>query len=255
MMMQKGQASLVSTVASAAEMPNALRVDLYQLQVPQGTVSRNEKFWKRVDEHSLDPETYELLFKNGVRVGQAPIAEWDYFRAVMEQYPAITKGTSMVAAENKPIELSMCRDIPGQEIFYFNSSDELEGRSFDACENIIAVTFQQAPRQANTMRVAMCPTVRCVHKRLELSPLNNEVEVSYTAPERLYDLNLRTDVPLDNFLIVAPSAEASRRRTSIGNHFFITQGTAERMENVLLIVPRPIRIIEEATPAPRASAK
>ena len=74
-------------------------------------------------------------------------------------------------------------------------------------------------------------------------PLNNEQEVTFSYPERLYDMNLRADVPSDSFLVVAPSEEA-RWKTSIGNNFFVNDGTAERMENVLLIVPRGVRIEE-----------
>jgi hypothetical protein len=255
MMMQRGGASMTSSIASAAQAPQAMRVDLYQLQLPEGTISRNEKFWKRVDEQSVDPGTYELLYKNGVRVGQATLAEWDYYRQVMEQYPAVTKASSLVAADSKPVELLVRKDIHGQDIWYFDSSNRLEGRSYDACENLLAITFQQAPRRVNAMRVALCPMVRCVTKRLEHSALNNELEVTYAAPQRLYDLNLRADVPLDSFLVIAPSGEATWS-TSIGNNFFMSNGTAERLENVLLIVPRPIQIEEapaggKPTPARR----
>jgi hypothetical protein len=100
------------------------------------------------------------------------------------------------------------------------------------------------------MRVALCPTVRATEKRLQYTATNNEVEVTYAAPQRIYDLNLRTDVPFENFLIVAPSSDASRK-TSIGQGFFMTAGTAERLENVLLIVPRSIRVEEVPTKAPR----
>jgi hypothetical protein len=249
-MMQKGGASLTSVVASTAEMGNnGLRVELYQLQVPEGTISANEKFWKHVDEHALDPATYDLLYRNGVRVGQAPLAEWEYFKQVMEQYPAVTQATSLVAGDSRPIELPMRKDIAVQDICYFDALNRLAGRSYFGCENILALTFQQAPRRVNTMRVAVCPLVRSTQKRLEHTPLNNEVEVTFANPERIYDLNLRADVAVDSFLVVAPSTEASWR-PSIGNNFFITNGTAERMENVLLIVPKGIRVDEvPSTPA------
>ena len=245
-MMQRGQ----SSIASAAAAPVGMRVDLYQLQVPLGAVSRNEKFWKRVDEHCVDPGTYDLLYKNGIRVGQAPIADWDYFRQVMEQYPAVAKQSSLVAGEGKAVELSVRKGMPSQDIWYYNADNVLEGKTFDACENIIALTFQPAPRHAGAMRVALCPTVRNTQKRLQYSANNNEVEVTYAAPQRMYDLNLKTDVPIENFLIVAPSSDAARR-TSIGNGFFITTGTAERLENVLLIIPRSMRVEEVSAPAPR----
>jgi hypothetical protein len=247
-LMQKGDASMTSTVASTAERgPNGLRVEIYQLQVPDGTVSRNERFWKHIDEHSLDPATYDLLYRNGVRVGQAPLSDWEYFKQVMDQYPAVTRATSLVAAESKPIELSMRKDVPMQDICFFDSTNKLEGRSYISSENIVALTFQQAPRRIDTMRVALCPVVRSVRKRLELTPLNNEQEVSFTYPEHLYNMNLRADVQVDSFLVVAPSEEA-RWASSIGNNFFVSDGKAERLENVLLIVPRGVRIEQVITP-------
>ena len=237
----RGQVAMSSSVAHAAELPQGLRCEIYQLQVPFGTISRNAGFWRHVDENAVDVATYELLLKNGVRVGQAPVAEWEYFREILAQYPAITKQTSLVAAEAKPVELPVRKDIIGQRLFYFDAKNKMQGQSFDACENVIALTFQQAPRKTNQMRIALCPVVRAQQKRLEWTPLNNEIEISYTAPQRLYDLNLRTDVPVDSFLIVAPSSEATWP-TSIGNNFLVTPGEAERMETVLLVVPAAIRI-------------
>ena len=117
-------------------------------------------------------------------------------------------------------------------------------------ENLLALTFQPTPRHAGAMRIALCPTVRSTQKRLQYTATNNEVEVTYTAPQRIYDLNLRTDVPIENFLIVAPSSDASRR-TSIGNGFLMTAGSAERLENVLLIIPRSMRVEEVPAASPR----
>ena len=239
--LQQGDVALTSAAAYAAATANALRCEIYQLQVPFGTISRNADFWKHVDENAVDVATYDLLLKNGVRVGQAPVADWDYFRQIMSQYPAVTQQTSLVAAEAKPVELAVRKEQPFQDVWYFDARHELRGQSYDACENLLAVTFQQAPRKPQTMRVTLCPVVRSKTKRLEFSPLNNEMEVTYAAPTRLYDLNLRTDVSTDRFLIVAPSGEATWRG-SIGNNFFAIDGPTERMENILLIIPTPIRI-------------
>jgi hypothetical protein len=109
--------------------------------------------------------------------------------------------------------------------------------------------MQSAPRKADTLRLALCPVVRGTRKRLEYSAMNNELgDVTYSHPERLYDVNLRVDVPVDRFLIIAPSGQATWP-TSIGNSFFITEGAAEKMETVLLIVPKPIRLVPSAAPS------
>jgi hypothetical protein len=239
---QRGQVAISSSVAHAAEMgPQGMRVEIYQLQVPFGTISKNAEFWKHIDENAVDVGTYELLLKNGVRVGQAPVAEWDYFRQIMSQYPAITQQASLVAAEAKPVEMPVRKDIVSQNLFYFDAKNRMQGQSFDACQNLLNLSFQQTPRKPNSMRVTLCPVVRATQKRLEWTPLNNEIEITYTAPQRLYDLNLRTDVAIDSFLIVAPSSEATWP-TSIGNNFFVTPGDADRMETVLLVVPTAIRV-------------
>jgi len=228
--------------------PKQLQVELYQLVVPLGTISRNTQFWKRVDEQAVDVTTYDLLYKNGVRVGEAPIAEWDYFRQVMEEHPAVSKGNTLVGHEGKPIELPLRKEVRAQDIFYFDRDNRLQGRSFEQSENFIALTLQTAPRKAATLRIALCPVVRGTRRKLEYSAVNNELgEVSYKHPERLYDVNLRVDVPADHFLIVAPSGDATWP-TSIGNSFFVSERSAEKLETVLLIVPKAITTTPALTP-------
>src|SRR5262245_14465104 len=131
------------------ETPKGMRVDLYHLRLPEGTISRNEKFWKRIDEHAVDPKTYEVLFKNGIRVGQASIGEWEHFRQIMAEFPAISTNSSLVTMGPKPIEVPMRKEVPSQDISFFTAGNMLEGRSFDAAENLIAMTLQPAPRQGN----------------------------------------------------------------------------------------------------------
>jgi len=54
-------------------------------------------------------------------------------------------------------------------------------------------------------------------------------------------LNLRVDVPVESFFVVAPSGEATWP-TSVGNNFFVSDGAADRLETVLLMVPRIVKI-------------
>ena len=238
MLLQRGHGSASASSAAAANERVQLQVDFYQLALPLGAASRNELFWKHVDEQTVDVATYDLLYKNGIRVGQAPIADWDYFHDLMQRQPMQTKANIVVGLEGKPVELPMRKEVRSQEIWYLDSANELQGRSWDESENLITISFQSAPRKPGTMRVALCPVVRGTRKHLEYSTLNNELgEVKYVAPERLYDMNLRTDVSPGNFLIVAPSSRATWP-TSVGNAFLVNDGPAEKTETVLLIVPK-----------------
>jgi hypothetical protein len=223
--------------------PMRMRLDVYVLTVPYGTVSRNEEFWRRVNEQAVDVATYDLLFKNGVRVGEAPIAEYERFRQAIEEQPGSHRVANLVAAEAKDVDLEIRKEVPSQLIWYFNGMNELIGWSHDRSENYVALSYQPAPRKRGTIRIVLCPVVKEHRKRLEWIAGNKELEVGFTQPKRYYDVNLRADVAVDSFLIVAPSSEATWPN-SIGNRFFVQDGAAEQMENVLLLVPRQVAVTE-----------
>ena len=213
-------------------------LDVYQLTLPVGAVSRSEEFWKRVDEQGVDIGTYDLLQKNGFRVGVAPASEWPYFKGILDQYPAVTTRTTVTAGESGALELLMKKGIPSQYLFYLTDDNTLMGRTYDRCDNLVSVAFQPAPRRPGQVRVTMCPLVRCTRGEFQISVTNEEREFEYVRPERLYDLNLCCDVPVKGFLVVAPSTMAKWSAT-LGNAFLVDGGAAERFEHVLIMVPRP----------------
>jgi hypothetical protein len=55
----------------------------------------------------------------------------------------------------------------------------------------------------------------------------------------MYDLNLRVDIAPDSFFILAPSTDADRL-TSVGHAFLTEDGTTQRLEQVIVLVPRPM---------------
>src|SRR4051812_25758400 len=62
-------AALVQPSASASEPKDArpavqyvVQLDVYQLSVPQGTISNNAAFWKRVSEDTIDIATRDVLY-------------------------------------------------------------------------------------------------------------------------------------------------------------------------------------------------
>jgi hypothetical protein len=224
-----------------ASVPVLISLHIYQLAVPFGTVSNNEDFWKRVDEQSVDVATYDLLYRNGIRVGQAAIAEWDFFKNIIDQNPAVSKYQVVTANEVKSIELEMNAEVPTQNIFFFDSGNVLIGRSYDRCTNFMSLSFQPRPRKLGDVRVALCPTVRTMRKVLEFNALQQPHEYEFVRPEHLYEMNLRADIPLDSFLIIAPSPDG-RWPSSLGNIFLTKEGNAEKYEQILLLVPKPYRL-------------
>jgi hypothetical protein len=226
-------------------------MDVFQLHIPLGAISRSEEFWKHVDEQRIDVGTYDLLRKNGWRIGIAPKAEWNYFLDIIENYPASPKPTSIAAApggDGATLELSMSKGISYQVLSYFNDENRLFLRSFEECENLINVSLQQAPRKPGEARVCVCPTVRATYRRYQIvsgEKGGTEREFKYERPERLYDLNCQVDIPVEHFFVVAPAPEV-KWKTSLGQTFLVQNGGADRYEQVLLLVPR-VEELEEVS--------
>jgi len=228
-------------VDAKGEVAVIIQIEVWQLRLPMGTISRNEEFWKRINEQCVDVGSYDLLFKNGVRVGEAPQAEWEYLRTIMEQYPAVAQRTTFGGSQGEGIEFTMKEDVDAQNIFFFDAQNRLSGRSYDQSENLLTLRFEPTPRKLGSVRIAMCPVVRSTRKRLEFNIRHEEREIQYKRAERVYECSLRVDVPLGSFLIVAPS-EAARRETSVGHAFLTKDGDAEQFEQIMVITPRPYTV-------------
>lgn len=216
-------------------------VDIYQLVLPFGAISQNAEFWDRLDEQRLDPAIYDVLQRNGIRVGEASFADWDFFKRIIEQHPGTSAQAVSVAKEAKNLEIMMKKGVQLQDIWHFDQRNVLAGRTFDKGDNIFSVSFEPTPRRPGEMRLLVAPIVRADRKRLEYSVLNDErAEVKLVNDEMLYACNLRLDVPLQSFIVIAPSPEASWP-LSVGHAFMITQGKAQLEEQVLIIVPKPFQ--------------
>ncbi len=217
-----------------------IHLEVYELIVPYGTVSGNEDFWKRLEEQVVDVGTFDRLWRNGVRVGQAPASEWPYFKQIIEQQPAQARKQLHIglARETRDIEIVARNDVLYQNLFIFDDNNRMIGRSFERSMNLWTLSFEPTPRQLGSVRMALCPVVRSRKQRLEFVGDREGRTIEYVSPERLYDLNLVVDIPLERFLVVAPSPEA-HLSTSIGYNFLSIDGPAERMERVLLFVPKP----------------
>ena len=222
------------------EAVTVLTLTIYNISVPAGAVSASDDFWKRVNEQALNVQAYDTLHRNGVRVGLGAAGEWAYFRDIVDRHPATTAVTSFTATEARSADLPLRTDVPEQTIFHLTPAGQLQGRSFDRSDNLLAVTFGPAPRKPDHVRVALCPVVRAARARLELTTGGEAREVQVVRPEQMFDCALTVDVPAGGFLVVAPSPDG-RWPTSVGAAFLTDDAPAERRERVLLIVPRPVQ--------------
>lgn len=247
-------ATAVSPSDPAASNPRLLGLDVYILNVPAGGVSRNDAFWKRLDETAaVAPDEYALLFRNGVRVGIGDQADWPFFKGILDERPAATQLLSYVAPSAKSAELDLRKEVAAETVFYFDHAGRLSGRSYDNCSNLWSLSFQSVPRDPDLIRVSLTPMIRSQRKRLEWvkhrlredDPPTREI--AYVAPEYLFDLAVDASVAPGKFLVVAPSADATGG--SVGDTFLASEGMGQRVEKVLILVPRLVTATVEAVKA------
>ena len=212
----------------------ALRV--YTIRVPFGEVSRNREFWRRIDEQSVDPGTYDVLWANGVRVGGAPVSELSHLEAVLGS----TRADRMDLVARQPgrqsRELPLAGNVGETTLFWFDAAKRHQGRTFQNCEAALALAFEPTPGRTQSARVSLTPVVRSRSPRIVVTPHGDDYTVTESKETTLLDLRLKADVPIGEFLVVAPSDELGWE-TSVGRQFFCREAGGELWETVYVIVP------------------
>lgn len=233
------------------DVPYLIQIVAFKITVPAGACSRSDEFWRHVDERAVDVGTYETLYKNGVRCGIAPTGEWDYFKQILEQNPAVTTPSAYTGREAKQIEMEMKMKVDYQNVFAFDRAGDLVGQTYERCDNLLRVSFQPAPRKPGVVRLGMVPVVRALREIWVPARTSATTDYKYqlVRPEALFEMNLTADVPMDSFLVVAPSPEG-RWPSSLGNAFLVNDGATEQTETVLIF--RPVVFRQKVTTAPIA---
>ncbi|HMO25365.1 MAG TPA: hypothetical protein PKB10_03780 [Tepidisphaeraceae bacterium] len=207
---------------------------VFQLTAPIGEISENAELWKPIDEQIVSPATYDLLWKNGIRVGTAPVSRL----VELERYLDSPR-SSTVGYDAKFLELFRVPDIAMQNVFYLDRNNTLHGRSFDRSDNVLYLSFQTAPRRPGHVQISLSPAVQTYRRRLEFSEVSGRAdrEIRFFSPQVFYDVNLRVDLPVDHCLLVAPSRE-SMFATSLGRLFFTIDTPTERLERAYVFLVR-----------------
>ena len=214
--------------------PLGFTVELWEILLPRDSVSRNEAFWKRVDEPA-GPEGEQLL-KNGVRTGEIPISDLETVRKMIEDRGG--KHTSYIGISGKQVEIPIKVDVADQTVFYRNRSDELVGRSWERCDNFLYFSFETTPRNPDLLRIALTPGVRARERKMQYALVagRQDRELKTVVDESNYDVTVQADLPLDRMMVIAPSVEAQSPLT-IGGTFFMNEAASEQRERVILVIP------------------
>ena len=211
------------------------QIELYQIAVSQGTISGNAAFWKPFDETFLGIWQHDLLAKNGLRVGRAPLTEMKYLTDQLAD--AEQSKQSMIGMRAKDEEIGVRSNVEQQTLFYFDKDGESAGHDFEKCDDLFAISFRQTPREPDHVRLSIAPMIRAHKQLLEVTnPLT--MAVRWFQPQTLYDLGITLDLGVDQCLVIAPDQNAISNQTLVGRQFMMEERPAERVEKVLVIIPR-----------------
>ena len=235
--------------------PILVRLNVYQVTVPSRIVSRNEAFWKHLDESPavLDPATHDVLDKNGIRVGIAPQSDWDYFHDILIRQHAITQMSGSAGERPTTLEVSLRPIQPQQDIYWYDSDSELSGQFYEWCEDILSIRFLPTPRRPGDVTVTVTPLLRSSRELIEYTVRGEEAMPHFKEvyPEYLFDLKLRAVIPFNSFMVVAPSPMA-RLKELLGHELLVHDGKGEQFDTIVLISPQAFRLDEpETKPATR----
>jgi hypothetical protein len=230
----------VNTAASPDQ--SVIRATIYRLQMPYGANSRDNSFWKLVDEDAVDPGTARSLSSNGFRIGRARISDWPEFYKVLNAESAINLSTASIISppnfEDGTIPISDPAKVIPEELLFVFDNHGLTARSFDDCINMLAVAVEWTPRKTGSIRLRLCPDVKCTQTRMDYSLADNPQPVGIDRDEHIYDLHLMTDVAPGEFLVIgtSPATEDPNRVASV---FLTRDGPTQRYEQVLIFVGDP----------------
>ena len=232
---------------------------MYQLQMPFGANSRDESFWKLVDEDVVDVATNLNLNRNGLRVGRGRVADWPDFLKILLTESAIklreTDFTAQPSFEDARLEMS---DIMPEELLFIYDDHGLTMRSFDDCQNLLSFTFQWAPRKPRTIRLTICPVIMAWRTRRDYSLSDEPAPARYLERLNYYDLHFRADIAPGEFLALGTST-ATEDPNRVGSRFLTRDGPNQRYEELLILVGQPVPTkgmkIHPTGPTSRQTAK
>ncbi len=218
--------------------PKVVQMEVYICTLPSGSVSQSTDFWKLADEQAVDVAAYDVLFRNGFRVGVVPLSAWPMAKVMLDKYPVQVQQGVAVAENEGRLDIPSRSQPAGQTLGVFDARGDLSLKTFDACENLLALSFQPSPTDGGAARVVLAPVVREKRERISQARPGDGIvpPLQFAKPETFYSINLAVNVPYGAMLVLAPSEQASRT-TSLGYNFLIDEHPSERVERVLLMRP------------------
>lgn len=216
------------------------QLDFYQIALPQGSMSTNDEFWKPFDETFLGFTQHEVLDRSGFRVGRAPLRELPTL-----QRDLVDGVKKEVRGIGGSVEIPLKSGIQFQTLAtYVARLGGYEMRDHDRSDNLYVLTFSQAPRAPDHVKVRLTPVVR--ERRLQIRAVGDkDVPYEWTQDTTSINLGIDCDLAVGECMVLAPSAVAVTNSMVIGRAFLTEERPGQLVETVIVIVPTIVSELEE----------
>jgi hypothetical protein len=223
-------------------------VIMYQLELPYASISRNEDFWKLIEEDVTDVPTQNRLALNGLRFGRAHATDWPKFRALLDLKTASLLSNTVFRGPpgiyDRPFD--MTATLPDELLEIFDEHG-LTLRSYTDCINRFSFAFQWVPRKPGNLRVDLCPVVHAWRLRTDYTVADVGRVGHFLQRDNFYPLHASANVPPGDFLVVGTST-ATDDPNRIGSRFLTRQGPTQRYEQVLILLTKEMSLIHVRKP-------
>lgn len=220
------------------------QLELYELVVPIGAISGSADFWKPFDETFLGLWKHDVLYKNGLRVGRAPLTELAQLAEQLQDAEA--QESSLIGARARDFEMPMKKGADRQTIFYFDADGQMQGKDYEPADNIFALSFRQTPRTSDHVRLVIAPAVRELQERITRGD-----GPRFERPQTFFDLGIELDLGANECLVVAAADPARQVKVSVGRAFMTEERPAQLVEKAMVIIPRLRGELQEVLPGRR----
>jgi hypothetical protein len=213
-----------------------VQLTIYIVDLPAGTIAADAAFWSRVDEQAVGPAVAEQLACDGIRCGVASKSQGAFFSRYFDTQPDRIKRQMVAGVHAETVAIDLTKQVPSQTLFYLDDHHHLIGRTYEDCTNSLSLAFGPTPRVPGSVRMTLCPTIKRTRKTIAYTATDGEVDQTTPVVDSLYGVSFTADVPGDSLLVIAPNKEADPA-TSLGRAFLTRDESAERREQVIVIVP------------------
>jgi hypothetical protein len=215
-----------------------VRMRMFTIEVPVGTVSGSEDLWSYLDEEPIDSVRLSTLARNGFRIGRGRRDTWPDVAAILSRLTGRPlKATTLHTKPGSVVPIVLKQDQPEQTIFTFFDDRTLSGADYPAGDNLLSVYCTVNYDQPTELIVTGMPQLRSSYRKPKVirdaGPLRLvRKPVHYTFQPLLWQIPVNSR----DFIMIGPGTQ-SRRPNSVGRHFLNRTKGGMEFETVLVLLP------------------